>query len=259
LSEHNIVFVIPAKAGIQLSTGSIVAKLDSRLRGNDEFGSGILLTGMKSKDSHLLLLLNWMSPTFPIGSFAYSHGLEQAIVDGRVTAQKDVEGWIGDLLQSGSGWNDAVVFAGCWVGDVAVINEMALALAGSSGRYLETTQLGRNFNIAAAVWTDEELRDEVMAYPVAAGRACCAFGISQRDATSAFLQGFTAAMVSVAVRLVPLGQTSGLKVMRNLAPVISETAARACAASLDDLGSNCVASDIAAMKHEVLQPRIFRT
>jgi urease accessory protein len=214
---------------------------------------------MDTSTSQLLLLLNWMSPTFPIGSFAYSHGLEQAIVDGRVTTQQDVESWIGDLLQSGSGWNDAVVFAACWGGDVAGINEMALALAGSAERYVETTQLGRNFNIAASVWNGEEMRDEVMAYPVAAGRACCAMGISQMDAVSAFLQGFTAALVSVAVRLVPLGQTSGLKVMRNLAAIISVTAIRACAATLDDLGSDCVASDIAAMKHEVLQPRIFRT
>jgi urease accessory protein len=214
---------------------------------------------MGTSNSQLLLLLNWMSPTFPIGSFAYSHGLEQAIADGRVTTQADVESWIGDLLQSGSGWNDAVVFAACWGGDVAEINEMALALASSAERYMETTQLGRNFNIAAAVWTGEELREEVMAYPVAAGRACCAMGVSQMDAVSAFLQGFTAALVSVAVRLVPLGQTSGLKVMRNLSSIISVTAIRACSSTLDDLGSNCVASDIAAMKHETLQPRIFRT
>jgi urease accessory protein len=214
---------------------------------------------MGTDASSLLLLLNWMSPTFPIGSFAYSHGLEQAIADGRVQSQSDVECWIRDLLQSGSGWNDAVVFSACWGVDIAVINVMALALAGSSERHMETTQLGRNFNIAASVWTGEALRDEVMAYPVAAGQACCAMGVAQRDAVTAFLQGFAAALVSVAVRLVPLGQTSGLKVMRNLAPVISATATRACAATLDDLGSSCVAAEIAAMKHEVLQPRIFRT
>jgi urease accessory protein len=214
---------------------------------------------MGTDTSSLLLLLNWMSPTFPIGSFAYSHGLEQAIVDGRVQSQDDVERWIKDLLQSGSGWNDAVLFALCWDEDVAVINETALALAGSAERHIETTQLGRNFNVATSVWTDEALRDEVMAYPVAAGQACRAMGITRRDAVTAFLQGFAAALVSVAVRLVPLGQTSGLKVMRNLAPFISATATRACVASLDDLGSSCVAAEIAAMKHEVLQPRIFRT
>jgi urease accessory protein len=211
---------------------------------------------MVTDNASLLLLLNWMSPTFPIGSFAYSHGLEQAIADGRIKTQDDIENWLSDLLQSGSGWNDAVLFAQCWNDNP---NDLALALAGSAERFFETTQLGRNFNIAAAVWTGEEQRDTVMAYPVAAGLACCKMGIDQNAAVSAFLQGYCSAMVSVAVRLVPLGQTSGLKVLRNLAPLISTTAERAIAASLDDLGSNCIAAEIVSMQHETLQPRIFRT
>jgi urease accessory protein len=206
--------------------------------------------------SSLLLLLNWMSPTFPIGSFAYSHGLEQAIADGRMNTQSDVENWISDLLQSGSGWNDAVLFAQCWQGNP---NDLALALAGSAERYSETTQLGRNFNIAAAVWTDAEHRDSVMAYPVAAGLSCREMRIDQVSALAAFLQGYCAAMVSVAVRLVPLGQTSGLTILRNLAPLISATTERARTATLDDLGSDCIAAEIAAMQHETLEPRIFRT
>jgi urease accessory protein len=204
----------------------------------------------------LLMLLNWMSPTFPIGSFAYSHGLEQAIADGRIKTQDDVEVWISDLLRNGSGWNDAVLFAQCWHSNP---NDLALALAGSAERFSETTQLGRNFNIAAAIWTGEEKCETVMAYPVAAGLASCKMGIDQVSALSAFLQGYCAAMVSVAVRLVPLGQTSGLKVLRNLAPVITATAKRAAAATLDDLGTNCIAAEIASMQHETLQPRIFRT
>ena len=211
---------------------------------------------MATDTTTLLLLLNWMSPTFPIGSFAYSHGLEQSIADGRVTTQDDVQGWISDLLQSGSGWNDAVLFAQCWHSNP---NEFALALAGSAERYSETTQLGRNFNIAASVWTGDGKADGVMAYPVAAGLACKRMAIPQVQALAAYLQGFCAALVSVAVRLVPLGQTAGLKVLRNLAPLISATSQRALLATLDDLGSNCIASEIAAMKHETLEPRIFRT
>jgi urease accessory protein len=211
---------------------------------------------MVADHNSLLLLLNWMSPTFPIGSFAYSHGLEQTIADGRVTTQDDVEGWISDLLQTGSGWNDAVLFAQCWHSNP---NDLALALAGSAERFSETTQLGRNFSIAAAVWTSEEHHESLMAYPVAAGLACRKMGIEQSSALSAFLQGYCAAMVSVAVRLVPLGQTSGLRVLRNLAPVISATAERANTATRDDLGSNCIASDIASMQHEILEPRMFRT
>jgi urease accessory protein len=211
---------------------------------------------MSTDNASLLMLLNWMSPTFPIGSFAYSHGLEQAIADGRVTTQDDVQSWITDLLQTGSGWNDAVLFAQCWHSDP---NELALALAGSAERYSETTQLGRNFNIAASVWTGDEQQATIMAYPIAAGLACKRMNIPQNQALAAYLQGFCSALVSVAVRLVPLGQTSGLRVLRNLAPLISTTANRAVTSTLDDLGSNCIAAEITAMKHETLEPRIFRT
>jgi urease accessory protein len=214
---------------------------------------------MVTENASLLLLLNWMSPTFPIGSFAYSHGLEQAIADGRLKTAAEVEDWISHLLQQGSGWNDSVFFAQCWSCPFEGLNELALAMVGSAERFSETVQLGHNFNIAAAVWTDDAMPAGVMAYPIAAGRACKAMGISQLQALLAFLQGFCAAQVSVAVRLVPLGQTAGLKIMRNLSPLISTTAARAAAATLDDIGSDCVAADIAAMQHETLQPRIFRT
>lgn len=214
---------------------------------------------MAIEQQSLLLLLNWMSPTFPIGSFAYSHGLEQAIADGRLRDAGDVKSWIGDLLQFGSGWNDAVLFSQCWTMNAGIVNEHALALCSSAERYLETSQLGRNFSVAAAVWTGEARREEVMAYPVAAAVACKSFGIPQDQALVAFLQGFSAATVSVAVRLVPIGQTKGLEILRDLSATIAEVVKRAQQATLDDLGSSCIMADIASMKHESLQPRIFRS
>ena len=98
-----------------------------------------------------------------------------------------------------------------------------------------------------------------LAYPIAAGMACKSMGVDQHSALLAFLQGFAAAQVSVAVRLVPIGQTAGLHVLKNLMPLIAETANRAVNATLDDLGSCTLLADIAAMNHEYLQPRIFRT
>ena len=214
---------------------------------------------MSTDCASLLLLLNWMSPTFPIGTFAYSHGLEQAIADGQISRGEDVEEWISDLIASGSGWNDAVLFCQCWHEDKALLNETALALCGSAERYQESTQLGRNFEIAAEIWTGITAREEACAYSIASGHACVAMKIDQRQAATAFLQGFCAALVSVAVRLVPLGQTAGLRVLFNLAPRITATMLRAVDASLDDLGSNCMMAEIAAMRHETLETRIFRT
>ena len=213
---------------------------------------------MRTEASQLLMLFNWMSPTFPIGGFAYSHGLEQAIADGLATPA-ELHNWVSDLLQSGSAWNDAVFFSQCWHDDASHLNELALALCGSAERYQETTQLGRNFTIAANVWLGTTPTEGEIAYPVAAGCICAKSGIEQRQALLAFLQGFCAAQISVAVRLIPLGQTKGLGVLRDLSPIIVEVATRATQSTLERLGSNCFFAEIAAMKHETLEPRVFRT
>jgi urease accessory protein len=208
----------------------------------------------------LLLLLNWMSPTFPTGSFAYSHGMEQAIADGDLATPQEVEAWIAALLQQGSLWCDAVLFSLCWREGATTLDAHALALAGSASRFLETTALGKAFSAASNVWADDEGANAgLTAYPVVAGAACARHGIDAEAALAAYLQGSCAVLVSVAVRLVPLGQTAGLTVLRNLAPVLAETARRARDATMDDIANVCVLAEIASMRHETLEPRIFRT
>lgn len=223
---------------------------------------------MGIEHSQLLLLLNWMSPAFPIGAYAYSHGLEWAIESGEVSTPHEVEEWISDVITRGSGWNDAVLFALSYEQDV---NDLGLALCSSHERHLETTQLGAAFGIASTTFAprsgekegahrSSDGKDEgPLAYPIAAARACKAMGIDCEHALLAFLQGFSNALISVAVRLVPIGQTAGLEIMRNLMPVISATAMRASNATLSDLGSITLLSDVAAMKHETQSSRIFRT
>ena len=63
--------------------------------------------------------------------------------------------------------------------------------------------------------------------------------------------------MSVALRLVPLGQTEGVRTLAAVEAIVLETAARAACSTLDDLGSAALMSDIAAMRHETLQPRLF--
>lgn len=210
------------------------------------------------ESQQLLLLLNWMSPTFPIGSFAYSHGLEWAIAKGVVHDEATTREWIAEIITEGSGWNDAVIFAAACKDEE--VNSLALALCSSTERNLETTSLGAAFKNASSVFVKADWpKDEHMAYPVTAAVACRAMDIEPHQALLAFLQGFSNALISVAVRLVPIGQTAGLNIMRDLLPVIATTAERAARSTLDDLGSSAFMSDIAAMKHETLQPRIFRT
>ena len=100
---------------------------------------------------------------------------------------------------------------------------------------------------------------EGRAYPVVVGATCGAHGIPLDATLTAWLHTFAANLVSVAVRLVPLGQTAGVAVISGLEPLILDTAARAAVSTLDDLGSATLLSDIAAMRHETLDVRIFIT
>ncbi len=207
----------------------------------------------------LLYLLTFLSPAFPTGAFAYSHGLEQAISLGLVEDEDSLRDWIESLLQRGSGWNDAVLIAASESVDMEALNALALSLSASRERHLESTALGASFAASAATFVSLTLPGGDVAYPVAvaaAGRAC---GIDRQALVKAFLHAFAANLVSVAVRLVPIGQRAGLSVLARLLPVISATAERAMAASLDDLGGNAFFSDIASMRHEFQEPRIFRT
>lgn len=212
---------------------------------------------MAIEDTQLLLLLNWMSPAFPIGAYAYSHGLEWAIESGDIKSARDVEDWIKDIITQGSGWNDAVLFMQEFQNQN--VNELALALCSSRERHLETTQLGAAFVIAASIFSPFETVEGDIAYPVAAARACKAMQLDMNHALLAFLQGFSNALISVAVRLVPIGQTAGLHIMKNLILIIAATASRARTSTLDDLGSCTLLADLASMKHETQHSRIFRT
>jgi urease accessory protein len=214
-----------------------------------------------TEPQQLLHLLAFMSPAFPIGGFAYSHGLERAIDDGVVSSADEVREWIRSLLVHGGGWNDAVLFAQAYDADAAARSEidgLVLALAASRERALETSDLGQSFANAVATFSTSEAMN-FKTYPVAVAAACQKTCIDKRTGLLGYLQAFSNNLIAVAVRLIPLGQSKGLEVMRDLMPVISKAAERALAASLDDLGSSTLLSDIASMKHETQYSRVFRS
>ena len=66
-------------------------------------------------------------------------------------------------------------------------------------------------------------------------------------------------MISAAVRLVPLGQSAGLRVLAALEPSFLAVAAETRIATLDDLGSACFRADLASMRHETQYTRLFRS
>lgn len=210
----------------------------------------------------LLRLLTWLSPAFPVGMFGWSHGLEQAIADGAVRDGATLVDWIDGLVTAGSGWTDAVLFAEAHAAArdpdrLAGVADLARALAPSAERLAETLGQGNAFLRAARAWPDHCPALDDAPWPVAVGAACGLAGIPLRDALVASLHAFAGNLVSVALRLVPLGQTEGVRALAAVEAVILATAGRAAGSTLDDLGSAALMSDIAAMRHETLQPRLF--
>jgi urease accessory protein len=220
-----------------------------------------------------LPLLVWLSPAFPVGGFAYSHGLEWAVEVADVRDAPTLRAWIEDLVRHGSGRTDPVLLAVAYRaaadGDasrLAEVAEIAVALQPSKERHLETTQQGQAFAIAIeASWPTPALdllraaHAGEIAYPVAVGVAAAGHGVPLPATLQAFLTAFVSALVSAAVRLGPIGQTEGQRVIAALMPAVREVVAGMREASLDDLGSATLRSDLASMAHETQYSRLFRS
>ncbi|NDD89468.1 MAG: urease accessory protein UreF, partial [Rhodobacteraceae bacterium] len=175
-------------------------------------------------NDQILTVMQWLSPAFPIGSFAYSHGLEWAISTGRVMDAATLESWITDILEHGSGRTDAIILA-LAVREVlpfAKLNAMSITLCASQERLSETQSQGEAMGkVMRDVW---KIGCEEMALPVALGAAAAHRSIPIELIVPAYLHAFSSNLISVAVRLVPLGQTQGQRVLLALHPLIDALA-----------------------------------
>ncbi|MHB1304889.1 MAG: urease accessory protein UreF [Acidiphilium sp.] len=216
-------------------------------------------------DEALAHLLTWLSPAFPTGGFAFSHGLEWAVEAGDVASGEDLRLWLADLLRHGAGRNDAILLrAACREDDLAAVAAFAAATAPSRELAAETLAQGAAFAAAAAPWQPEDLAARFatlprLAHPVAFGALAASRGIDEEAAVLGWLHAFTANLISAGVRLIPLGQTAGLAVQQTLEPAIRAAVAATRGATLDDIGGCCLRAEIASMRHETQYTRLFRS
>lgn len=207
----------------------------------------------------LLTLVQWLSPAFPTGAFAYSHGLERAIAAGDVTDAAGFEAWLGNVLQHGAGWQDAVLVAQALAADADrdALDALARALAPSAERLQEGAEQGAALARMVAGITGRPLGPRML--PVALAEAAAGLDLPVAVVVQLYLQGFAGNLCTIATRHVPLGQTEGQGVLNRLLPLIAVLGQRAARAGLDDLGGCALAADLAAMQHETMDVRIFRT
>jgi urease accessory protein len=235
---------------------------DSRLRGNERIES-----------SALYRLMAWLSPAYPVGAFSYSSGIEWAVEAGDIKDAETLRQWLAAMLAEGGGFCDAALFVHAYhatanADDAALRNVAALAaaLVPSKERFLETTAQGRAFlDATRAAWPCPalmRLQDAwkgAVALPVAVAVACAGHDIACEPALGAFLHALTANWISAGVRLIPLGQTDGQRVLAALEVTVAATAARALVTPLDEIGSATFRADLATMRHETQYTRLFRS
>ena len=206
----------------------------------------------------LLSLVQWLSPAFPTGGYAYSHGLEQVIHDGGVKSGADLTEWLSAILRHGAGRQDAILLACALRGDAPdAFADLAHALAPSAERWRETMEQGAALAKAVSAVTGRDI--PALPLPVALGVAAAPLGLPPAQVIALYLHAFASNLTSAAVRFVPLGQNAGQQALSALHPLIEALAADCATATTDDITSAALAADLAAMRHESMDVRIFKT
>lgn len=206
----------------------------------------------------LLTLTQWLSPAFPLGAFAYSHGLEHAISVGAVRDRASLCDWLRAVVAEGSGRSDAVLLSMTRAGaDPRETDDLARALAASPERLQESLEQGRAFLRVTNALLGSDHQD--LTLPVAVGLQTRQLDVPASRVIALYLQSFVGNLVQGAVRLIPLGQTDGQQVVADLAPSIASLSDALAVAGPSDLGTAAIGADLAAMAHEHQEVRLFRS
>ncbi len=223
--------------------------------------------------SDLHTVLTWFSPSYPIGSYAYSHGLEYAVEEGLVKDPQTLLGWIRDLLFFGTGYNDSIIINSIYdsvANDNCVefdyISQIANAIKPTKEIALESYQQGVSFkNILMDVYSNSNLTfylnrlDDCITYPSVVGVAGGIFEVEKKLLLHSYLHAFTSNILSAALRIMPIGQTEIQKIIFQMKDNVEEMTNKSLGLSLSDLGSSVFISDWASSKHQNQYTRLFRS
>lgn len=222
-----------------------------------------------STNAALYKLQSWLSPSYPVGAYAFSHGLENAVETSLVTDAGEVIDWVGETLSAGNGFADLVLLAAAWDAatsdeELLPIVELAYALQMTRELRTESTAQGTAFLRATnAAWPCAALTqlppDMPVAYPVAVGVTAAGHAIDRALTMQAYGHAFVANLVSAAIRLIPLGQTEGQKAIAALEPMVDAAVMRALETPLDRVATSTMMVDIVSMQHETQYTRLFRS
>jgi urease accessory protein len=223
-----------------------------------------------------LLQILWLaSPALPVGGFSYSEGLEAAVDAGLVHDETSAATWLTDQLHLGLARSDLAVVAQAipaWrrhdLVRVRELNQWVLQTRETLEFRLQTEQMGRSLlewarqlgELGAGVF--EQLQAANLTpptYPVACACAAASAQASVRDSLVGYAFGWAENLVQAAIKSVPLGQSSGQRMLARLAQQIPEAVDRALALPDDARQAFSPMLAILSARHETQYSRLFRS
>ena len=228
-----------------------------------------------------------ISPSLPIGTYAYSQGLETAIEKTWVGNESETQNWIKGILQDSLGMLDAPILIRLYQAwqsnDLNALikwNQFLLASRESSELYLEDQQMGQALwrllnDILPISNTEPENNNlpidtinqyralvkqiDTPGFAVIFSLAAVVWKIPVQDAMRGFLWSWCENQVAASIKLVPLGQTAGQRILSALIPAINNSVSNALKLSDDEIGTLAPGFSIASAQHEVQYSRLFRS
>jgi len=219
------------------------------------------VTAMTTDADALYRLMSWLSPSFPVGAFSYSHGIEYAVEAGLVSHEASLRAWIDSGLKHEFGpMNGAMLRAAYETRDLARALNEARAFVPTLEFELEHKSQGEAFMLAfRAAWGEVRLPGGWVPYPSAVGIAARTCGVPLRAALIAFFHSGVSNLISAGIRAVPLGQTAGQRILASLQSAVIAAADDALARHPDDVGSAAPMIEWTSIRHETQYTRLFRS
>jgi len=227
--------------------------------------------GLRMKHSNpLLAALHLASPALPVGGFAYSQGLEQAVEDRWVSSMEQAYVWIRDVMVLSLARQELPLWLVCHRAALARdwqtlrdVNDALYALRETAEFRLESIQMGHSMAKLFKQWQGGaallELTEFNWVYPSAHAALSAVSGIDEQMALTAYLWSWVENQSIAAVKIIPLGQIDGQILLHRLKIDIERAINTAMSISPEDLGSVAVGLSIASSRHESQYSRLFRS
>uniref|UniRef100_B8HW48 Urease accessory protein UreF n=1 Tax=Cyanothece sp. (strain PCC 7425 / ATCC 29141) TaxID=395961 RepID=B8HW48_CYAP4 len=219
----------------------------------------------------LLSLLQLASPALPVGAYSYSEGLETLITEGKIQNSSDLQRWLELELRHGAIAVEAAVLVGAYQtipGDLQQLqswNAWLSAFRETEELRLQSWQMGRSLLkllldlqiIPEEV--GESLRSQPCNFAIAFALAATHWQIDLETAVLGYLQSWVTNLINAGIKLIPLGQTAGQKLLLDLQPILIQTTSAILNQVTFDLKCCTWGLTLASMQHETQYSRLFRS